>query len=74
MMMFLKPILKLLFLPKSSHTLSLGVCGFNDKVYVIGGKSGQRGVARCDVFDPKTQEWSLCANMNIGACINFFFA
>jgi hypothetical protein len=35
-----------------------GVCNLDGKVYVIGGWNGQRGLTRCDVYDPKTQNWS----------------
>ena len=38
----------------------------DDKVYVIGGWNGQRGLTRCDVFDPQTNDWSEIASLSTG--------
>ncbi|CAG2113803.1 unnamed protein product [Medioppia subpectinata] len=37
--------------------LNNGLKSLDGQVYVIGGWNGQRGLTRCDVYNPKTQQW-----------------
>lgn len=45
-----------------------GVAMLNDIVYVVGGWSGQSGLADCEMFDPKHPKkgWQAIAPLNTG--------
>ena len=43
-----------------------GVCSLDGKVYVIGGWNGQRGLTRCDLYNPTTKEWTETQTLNTG--------
>ncbi|UYV67274.1 IVNS1ABP [Cordylochernes scorpioides] len=43
-----------------------GVCSLDNKIYVVGGWNGQRGLSRCDMFDPDTRTWTNIANLKTG--------
>ena len=44
----------------------------DDKVYVIGGWNGQRGLTRCDIFDPQTTDWFEIASFSTGNKLDAF--
>uniref|UniRef100_A0A023FCQ5 Putative influenza virus ns1a-binding protein n=1 Tax=Amblyomma cajennense TaxID=34607 RepID=A0A023FCQ5_AMBCJ len=53
-----------------------GICHLDNKVFVVGGWNGKRGLSCCDVFDPLSKIWSSAAPMLLGryqagvACLN----
>ena len=44
----------------------LGVCSMDSKIYVIGGWSGNRGLTRCDMYDPDVGKWLKIAKLRFG--------
>ena len=38
----------------------------NGKVYVVGGWSGNNGLANCEVYDPVKEKWSFIADLTVG--------
>lgn len=38
----------------------------NDKLYVVGGWSGQTGLAKCEVYDPELKKWSPIESLKNG--------
>ena len=48
--------------------VSSGVAVLDDKLYVVGGWSGQTGLAKCEVYDPDLKKWSPIASLKTGKC------
>ena len=49
-----------------------GVAALDNKIYVTGGNDGHEDLSSVDCYDPKTNTWSLVANMMIarfGHCL-----
>lgn len=38
----------------------------SSKIFVIGGWSGNRGLTRCDMYDPATEKWSEIGHLHTG--------
>ena len=38
----------------------------NSKIFVIGGWSGNRGLTRCDMYDPDVGKWSQIGDLHTG--------
>lgn len=45
---------------------NMGVCELEGLIYCIGGWNGQVGIKYCDVFNPKTTQWTSIAPLNTG--------
>lgn len=42
-----------------------------NKIYVVGGWNGQRGLKRCDIFDTEQSTWSSMAPLSTGTHFSF---
>lgn len=54
-------------------SILLGVVALNNKIYCIGGCTGQRCIVDCEAYDPVTNKWHSIASLNEGNCLKLHY-